>query len=83
MSRKPALKKRVLELLQHRTTPISSEDIAEILDHHLPSVKPRLTELLNEGLVAKAGQSISKMGSPQFLWVAVHKPEQQHLELPL
>lgn len=62
---------RVLEeVIRRAETGVTSEEIAERLSMHLPSVKPRLTELREGGFVEKVDARPGAMGSD----VDVYKP---------
>jgi len=73
------LQAMVLEIIMS-AGPIDVERIADFLERPLVSVRPRLTELQNAGLIRANGTNLSQFGKKQSLWEMVPvRPTQMRL----
>lgn len=74
------LRGRVLGLLKKTMRPMASDAIAVELDEDLYSIRPRLTELRDAGLVEDSGKrGVTRRGKACILWQA--KQRQGSLDL--
>ncbi len=65
----PSLRGQVYRMFLRHGTPMSADDVARILRRHVLSIRPRVTELLNKGLLRDSGQrGRSDLGKTQTLW---------------
>jgi len=67
--RNNALRAKVLQLLIKK--PLNSDEIAEALGEDYANIRPRVTELKDDGLIEKTGERRpSRMGNPMNVWRA-------------
>ena len=63
------LRKQALEALSNQAEGATGEELSEIMDEWLYSVKPRLTELARFGLVEDSGRrKVNKRNRQEIIW---------------
>lgn len=72
---KLSLREQVFEIISESTSPLSADDVADILDRPFISVRPRVTELGNQNRIQDSGQrGKTQWGKTCILW-ETYEPE--------
>lgn len=65
----PNLRSLVRRALKNSPTPLTADEIAQQIGKHFISVRPRLTELADEGVICDSGiRREGPFGRPQIAW---------------
>ena len=68
-SGKLSLREQVFDVLNEASSPLSADDVANILDRPFISIRPRVTELCNEKRIQDSGlRGTTQWGKKCILW---------------